>query len=48
MNIKTLIHRDLQAFFMLWITQSCSQLGSSMTSFALVLYLYEKSGSAGC
>nr|WP_321262389.1 MFS transporter [uncultured Sphaerochaeta sp.] len=46
MNIKTLIHRDLQAFLMLWITQSCSQLGSSMTSFALVLYLYEKSGSA--
>ena len=46
MNIKILIHRDLQAFLMLWITQSCSQLGSSMTSFALVLYLYEKSGSA--
>ncbi|WP_320122093.1 MFS transporter [uncultured Sphaerochaeta sp.] len=46
MNLKTLIHRDLQAFLMLWITQSCSQLGSSMTSFALVLYLYEKSGSA--
>ena len=31
---------------MLWITQSLSQLGSSMTSFALVIYLYEKSGSA--
>ncbi|MDC7229894.1 MAG: MFS transporter [Sphaerochaetaceae bacterium] len=46
MNIKLLIHRDLQAFLMLWITQSFSQLGSSMTSFALVLYLYEKSGSA--
>jgi MFS family permease len=46
MNLKILIHRDLQAFLMLWITQSFSQLGSSMTSFALVLYLYEKSGSA--
>jgi len=46
MKIKTLIHRDLQAFLMLWITQSFSQLGSSMTSFALILYLYEKSGSA--
>ena len=46
MNIKILIHRDLQAFLMLWITQSFSQLGSSMTSFALVLYLYEKCGSA--
>jgi MFS family permease len=46
MKIKTLIHRDLQTFLMLWITQSFSQFGSSMTSFALILYLYEKSGSA--
>lgn len=46
MKSKILIHRDFQTFLMLWITQSFSQLGSSMTSFALILYLYEKSGSA--
>jgi len=46
MKSNTFIHRDFQAFLMLWITQSFSQLGSSMTSFALILYLYEKSGSA--
>lgn len=46
MKSNTLITRDLQAFLLLWITQSFSQLGSSLTSFALILYLYEKSGSA--
>ena len=36
----------LQKFYMLWLTQSLSQLGSSITAFALTLWLYEKSGSA--
>jgi MFS transporter, DHA3 family, macrolide efflux protein len=38
--------RELQTFFVLWITQSLSELGSSMTSFALILWLYGQNGSA--
>ncbi|WP_320129825.1 MFS transporter [uncultured Sphaerochaeta sp.] len=37
---------ELKPFLVLWITQSFSALGSSMTSFALIIWLYEKSGSA--
>lgn len=33
-------------FYLLWSTQSLSQLGSSITSFALTLWLYETTGSA--
>lgn len=36
----------LKDFYILWITQSFSQLGSSLTQFALTLWLYEKTGSA--
>lgn len=36
----------LQNFFVLWSTQSLSQLGSSMTAFALTLWLYETTGSS--
>lgn len=39
-------YKELKAFLILWSTQSLSQLGSSMTSFALTLWLYEKTGSA--
>ena len=37
---------ELKDFYILWSTQSLSQLGSAMTSFALTLWLYEKTGSA--
>ncbi len=37
---------ELRSFFLLWGTQSVSQLGSSMTGFALTLWLYEQTGSA--
>ncbi len=37
---------ELKTFFILWSTQSLSQLGSAMTSFALSLWLYEQTGSA--
>ena len=40
LNIK------LKVFLVLWSTQSLSQLGSAMTSFALTLWLYQKTGSA--
>lgn len=33
-------------FIVLWLSQCISQLGSSMTAFALVLFAFEKSGSA--
>ncbi len=37
---------ELKYFLILWSTQSISQLGSSMTGFALTLWLYEKTGSS--
>ena len=37
---------SLRDFYILWSTQSLSQLGSAMTGFALTLWLYEKTGSA--
>lgn len=42
-NKKENVLRD---FYILWSTQSLSQLGSSITVFALTLWLYEKTGSA--
>ncbi len=36
----------LKHYLLLWSTQSLSALGSSMTSYALVLWLFGKSGSA--
>lgn len=39
-------NKSLKQFYILWSTQSLSHLGSAMTSFALTLWLYEKTGSA--
>lgn len=36
----------LKDFYILWSTQSISQFGSSITAFALTLWLYEKTGSS--
>ena len=38
--------RRFRDFLLLWSTQSLSQLGSEVTSFALTLWLYERTGSA--
>ena len=38
--------KQLKNYLLLWSTQSLSELGSSMTSYALVLWLYNNSGSA--
>ncbi len=38
--------KEMRAFFVLWPTQALSQLGSAMTSFALTLWLFERTGSA--
>ena len=45
-NIKKNELRELKNFLILWSTQSVSQLGSSITAFALTLWLYEKTGSS--
>ncbi|MCI8527837.1 MAG: MFS transporter [Lachnospiraceae bacterium] len=37
---------ELKDFLVLWSTQSISQLGSSITGFALTLWLYEQTGSS--
>ncbi|MBO4473323.1 MAG: MFS transporter [Clostridiales bacterium] len=36
----------LRDFYILWSTQSLSQLGSAITAFALTLWLYDQTGSA--
>ena len=38
--------KELKPYLLLWGTQSLSTLGSGMTSYALVLWLYLRSGSA--
>lgn len=38
--------REAKVFLLLWITQSFSALGSSMTNFALVIWSYQQKGSA--
>ncbi len=45
-NIKRNELLQLKDFLILWSTQSISQLGSSITAFALTLWLYEKTGSS--
>lgn len=42
---KATIH-ELKNFCLLWSTQSLSTLGSAMTNFALVIWLYQEKGSA--
>ena len=38
--------KGLKTFFIVWSTQNLSVLGSSMTSFALVIWSYQQQGSA--
>ncbi|HBH95562.1 MAG TPA: MFS transporter, partial [Ruminococcaceae bacterium] len=45
-NFKKSDFFELKNFFILWGTQSISLLGSSMTGFALTLWLYEQTGSS--
>ncbi len=41
-----ILYNELHTFFILWLTQSFSALGSSMTAFSLVIWSYEQKGSA--
>jgi len=38
----------LRSFLILWFSQAVSSLGSTMTSFALILWTYSKQGTATC
>ena len=46
MNYRQPPADSLRPYLTLWLTQSLSTLGSSMTSFALVLWSYQAQGSA--
>lgn len=46
MNILKTFIRQLRSFLILWITQSLSALGSSMTNFGLIIWSYQQHGSA--
>ncbi len=45
-NKFTKLFEGLHTFLILWATQGLSALGSSMTSYALVIWSYEQHGSA--
>ncbi|MEG0050288.1 MAG: MFS transporter [Clostridia bacterium] len=46
MNKLQNLFKELRSFLILWSTQSFSALGSSMTSFALIIWSYQQQGSA--
>lgn len=46
MNKNKKLHKQLRDFYILWGTQSLSQLGSSITAYALTLWLYDETGSS--
>lgn len=46
MNTFKQIFQGLHNFILLWATQGLSTLGSSMTSYALIIWAYEQEGSA--
>ena len=46
MKSKYFSLKGLKTFFIVWSTQNLSSLGSAMTSFALVIWSYQRQGSA--
>lgn len=40
------MNKDFKTFIIFWFSQSISQLGSAMTSFALIIWVYTKTNSA--
>lgn len=44
-NLKEIFY-EMRTFLLLWVTQSFSALGSSMTAYALVIWSYSQKGSA--
>jgi MFS family permease len=43
---KSKIFSELRDFFILWSSQSVSKLGTAMTSFALIVWVYNQKGTA--
>ena len=37
---------ELKNFFILWASQAVSSLGTSMTNYALLIWVYDQGGSA--
>ncbi|MDE6110712.1 MAG: MFS transporter, partial [Eubacterium sp.] len=46
MNLIKTTYKELKCFLILWSTQALSQLGSSMTNYALIVWSYTAKGSA--
>lgn len=46
MNLIKTTLKELKYFLILWSTQALSQLGSSMTNYALIIWSYTAKGSA--
>lgn len=46
MKANNNVIKELHSFFILWLTQAFSMLGSSITNFALVIWSYQQQGSA--
>lgn len=46
MNLIKNTIKELKSFLILWLSQSFSALGSSMTNFALIIWSYQQHGSA--
>ncbi len=44
--LKKYFPKELKDFYILWLTQALSSLGSAMTGFALVIWSYQQSGQA--
>ncbi len=45
--MKNFIHfRHMRSFLMLWASQAVSTMGSAMTSFALLIWVYQQEGTA--
>ena len=40
------MNNNFKKYIIFWLSQALSQLGSSMTSFALILWVYTQNGSA--
>ncbi len=43
-NIQTI--KDLKTFLILWFSQTVSELGTAMTDYALIIWVYEQKGTA--
>ena len=40
------MNKNFKTYILFWLSQAVSQMGSQMTSFALILWAYEQSNSA--